>query len=1121
MKIFISTQTNKIPPQKIIGESRIKKQTNGIKNAGFGILIKILKLYILFLTAGISAVNAHSGYSQQTLSPPVIENGAVCEIPGVAGHNRELVPAAVSNRGFVSQTPLPEQNRKKITGTVVDISGNPVAGVDVVEKGTTNGIITDMEGSFILTVLSPDATLVISYIGYVPQEIAVGDRASLDIVLQEDLQALDEVVVVGYGVQKKVNVVGAVTSLQGSALKTIPSSSATTAIAGRLPGVTVIQQNGEPGNLGARLLVRGRSTLGDNSKTSPLIVIDGVQGRSIDEIDPNDIASLSVLKDASAAIYGAQAANGVILITTKEGESGKPRLNYNFYQGFMTPSVVPELCDAAEYATMLSEYQDNNGTVRTFTDRDIELFRSGVDPWEHPDTDWTGELIRDWTTTSRHNLTVDGGFRGMTYFLSLGYKADEAIYKQSSTKYDQYNIRAKLEFPITDWLKTGIDVAGFETHRQYPHKSAGDIIGAALRLKPTSPAFWPTGEPGPDVENGDNPVVTSSFAGGKNDQKTYRLQNTFKASITPPFIRGLSLNVSYDYDVSNFYRKRFFHTWTLYFPNWEQAVRDPQTGFVTAMSLTPALRGSQGLNSPQNTEDYQRTINRTANVNLAYAGKFGDHEVTAYAGFEQYTSDYNDFEAYREGYLSTLVQTMDAGANLNKSNGGKVSIYARRSLIGRVTYGYKGKYLAEVVFRRDGSLKFPPSGRWGNFPGALAGWRASEEDFWKNNIAPVINDFKIRASYGVIGMDPGDPYQYINKYSIASVNGMVFGTGSEIETTIGPPTTANPYITWETQKSQNIGFDSRLANNLIHFSFDYFYNRREDILAARNASVPSFTGLSLPNENLARVDNRGIEADAGVHKTFGRDWLVNFGANLSFNRNKVVFQDEPAKVVPWQETTGRPYGATLMYDAIGVFRDQKHVDNYAHWANAQPGDIIFRDVNEDGQITADDKILVDHTDAPEIFYGINLDVTWKNFTLSVLLQGQGKHLKRNAGTDDRRGEGGNYFKWMYVDRWTKDNTDTSVPRPWDRANQYWNFNTNLSTFWYDNMAYLRLKNVVLSYVIPPEYYRRIGVSRASVFLSGNNLALLYSATDKFDPEADGIGVYPIMKTFAIGANISF
>lgn len=1005
-----------------------------------------------------------------------------------------------------------------VSGTIIDSeTKEPLPGATVVIKGTTVGTTADVDGKFSISTDKANAVLVVSFVGYSTAESPVDNRTIINFELKpSSLLSLDEVVVVGYGTRKKANVVGAVTTLKGSDIKSIPATSVTNALAGRLPGVVAIQKNGEPGNLGSRLMVRGRSTLGGDGNTGPLVVIDGVQGRSMDEIDPNDVASLSVLKDASAAIYGAQAANGVILITTKNGEAGKPRLNYNFYQGFMTPTRTPELCDAAEYATMLSEYQTYKGTPRTYEDKDIELFRNGSDPWQHPNTDWYGELIKKWTTTMRHNFTIDGGFKGMTYYVSLGYKKDDAIYKQSSTKYDQYNIRAKLNLPITDWLKADINTSYIETHRAFPYKGAGDIIGAATRVVPTSPAFWPNGMPGPDVENGDNPVVTSSFDGGKNDQKTYRMQNTFNVSITPPFIKGLVLNGSFDYDINNFYRKQFYKPWTLYYPNWSEAERDPSTGFVTDMPLTPTPRG---LADPRNTEDYERTVNKTFNVNLNYARKFGDHDVSAYFGFEQYTNDVNNFLGYREGYLSDLIQIMDAGGNLNKNTSGKMTIYARRSLIGRLTYSYKERYLAEVLYRRDGSLKFPPESRWGNFPAFLLGWRASEEQFWKDNLS-FVNYFKLRASYGVMGMDPGDPYQYINKFNLASVKGMVFGTGSTIETTVGPPSIANPFITWETQTTQNYGFESQFLNGLINLNFDYFYNKREDILVARNASVPAFTGLKLPNENIARVDNRGFEIEAGLHKAINSDLRFDVSGNFNFNHNEVVFKDEPAVAVPWQVTTGHPFGAKLMYDAIGIFKDEAHVNSLPHWAGAKPGDIIFRDVSGDGNINSDDRILLDGTDAPEITYGLNLDVYWKNFTLSVLFQGQGTFYKQNI-SDGRRGEAGNYFKWQFEDRWSPENINGTNPRPFNRTDQYWTYDANMNTFWQDNTAYLRLKNLVLGYDIPVKYFKAIGITRANIFVSGNNLALLYSATKKFDPEVDGTGVYPAMRTFAIGANITF
>jgi hypothetical protein len=375
-----------------------------------------------------------------------------------------------------------------------------------------------------------------------------------------------------------------------------------------------------------------------------------------------------------------------------------------------------------------------------------------------------------------------------------------------------------------------------------------------------------------------------------------------------------------------------------------------------------------------------------------------------------------------------------------------------------------------------------------------------------------------------MGMDPGDAFQYSNKFGLSS--GMVFGTGTTIETTVGPPTVANPIITWETQTTKNIGFDSKFLNDLFHLNFEYFYNKREDILAARDATVPNFTGLSLPNENIAQVDNQGYEIDAGVHKNLGSDFRIDLTANYSHNHNTVVFQDEPERTVPWQVRTGHAYGVTLMYDAIGIFKDDAALHNadgteaYPHWANAKPGDVIFRDVSGDGKITGDDRILVEHTDAPENFYGINLDVAWKDLTLTILVQGQGEYL-RFSHYDERRGEAGNYFQWTYDNRWTPDNTVTDIARAFNRNDYYWAHAVNMSTYWYDNTAYTRLKNVVLTYNIPSKLYKSLGISKASVYFSGNNLALLYAATRKFDPEVSGAGVYPAMKTFAFGANISF
>jgi TonB-linked SusC/RagA family outer membrane protein len=791
-------------------------------------------------------------------------------------------------------------------------------------------------------------------------------------------------------------------------------------------------------------------------------------------------------------------------------------MNYQFYQGWMTPTILPEHLNAGDYATMLSEYQDAEGKARTYSDEDIALYYSGRDPWEHPDSRWMDDLVQDWTTTSKHNFSITGGTaNGMNYFVSLGYKNEEAIYKAESTNYQQYNIRAKLNLPINDWLTTNIDYAGFMNVRKYPTKSAGSIYGQATRLLPTQWSYWPSGEPGPDVEYGDNPVVTSTFEGGYDDETIYRNQFTFKATIAPPQIEGLAISGQYTYDIDNFYRKQFRKPWILYFPKWDTAVRNSE-GFITSMDLTPTPRGYSG---PELEERYDRNVRKLGIISANYDRTFGDHTVNLFGAYEQLSDDGNYFAGFRKYYISEVVQTLDAGADLEKNAWGNMWIYARKSWIARANYNYKGKYLAEFVFRRDGSLKFPPDSRWGNFPGILVGCRASEEDFWQNNLS-FINYFKLRGSYGKLGMDPGNPFQYLNKYQLSK--GMTFGTGKVVETVVQQAGVANPNITWETQTTYNIGFDAQLLNNLISLNTEFFYSKRADILAPRDASVPGFTGLALPDENIAEVDNRGFEIEAGYHKNVNNDLRIDLSGNIAYNHNEVVFMDEPERAVPWQERTGHPYGATLLYNAIGIFKDQAQVDSYPHWSGAQPGDVIFEDVSGDGKITNDDKILLDGTDAPEIFYGINLDVTWKNWNLTVLAQGQGTHYRLNIA-DGRRGEAGNYMQWEFDGRWTPENTDASVARAYNRADLYWSFanGNQRSTYHYDNMAYCRLKNAVLTYTIPSTYVQKVGLSRASIYFAGNNLFLIYAAQKNFDPEIGAPLTYPAIRTMALGVRVTF
>src|SRR5690625_766291 len=998
-----------------------------------------------------------------------------------------------------------------IEGVVRDTDDETLIGINVQVRGKNKGTSTDFEGRYKLENVDENAILVFSYVGFETQEVSVDGRTNIDVVLKSDAELLEEIVVVGYGEQKKVNVIGSVTAISGSEVAEIPAPDLTNAISGRLPGSVIMQESGEPGRNEARILIRGRSTLGGSGMTSPLVVIDGIPNRSLNEIDPNDVESISVLKDAAAAIYGSSAANGVILVTTKEGIKGN-RLNYNLYQGFLTPTILPKPASAGQYAQYISDYQTYEGLSRLYSDRDIELYNSGRDPWEHPQADWMGDLVRDWTTSSKHHLSLVGATESLKYFISAGYKNEEAFYAQESTNFHQYNLRANMDGKITDWLSTSVNYAGFITSRKYPTTGTYEIVGWASLVVPTEPAFWPSGEPGPDFEGGVNPVVNSSFIAGYDEFSNYKNQVTFKTDITPDFAPGLSLGAFYTMDLDNAFNKRFKKPWTLYYPIWDSAVRDSE-GFITSMDLEPRLRG---LDSPELTENYDRSINTMSQFNLNYSKSFGDHAFSLFGAFEQFQIKANGMGAYRKFFISDLVQTLSAGGETDKTNSGYMDLYARSSWIGRLNYNYQEKYLAEFIIRRDGSLKFPPESRWGNFPGLLLGWRASEEPFWKDNLS-VINYFKLKASYGEMGMDPGAAFQYINKYTLGT--GMTIGSGKEVTTKISQASLANPNITWEKQKTYNVGFESEFFDQLLFLNADVFYNRRSDILTSRDASVPDYTGLSLPDENIAIVDNRGFELEGGFYKELSTDWTFNLSANIGWSKNKVVFMDEPERAVPWQRRTGHSYGAALVYNAIGIFRSEADLENYPHWNGAKPRDVIFEDVNGDGVINSEDRILLYKTDFPTTFYGIKLDVKYKNWGLMLLAQGQGDYYV--SAIQGNRGVGQNVYSWMATDYWTPENPGAPNARPFHRADQYWSYLSNANTYWYDNMAYMRLKNAVVNYRIPQQWLDSVGIGSVSLFLSGNNLFLIHAKQRNYDPEVANPQAYPAMKTFAIGANVVF
>lgn len=553
---------------------------------------------------------------------------------------------------FVLCTTVVFAQQKPIKGTVVDATGEPLIGVNVSVKGTTIGTITDVDGKYSLEVPAK-GTLVFSFIGYKTAEIPIGSQSVVDQTLNEDTQNIDEVVVVGYGVQKKASLTGAVATLKGEELKASPTTNLTNGMVGRMPGVIGFQRSDEPGGGGTTIRIRGTNSLGSKD---PLIVIDGVPGRAggLDRINPNEIESISVLKDAAAAIYGSRAANGVVLVTTKRGKEGKPTITYTGNMGFASPTRLPEVCDAYEYSVLLNEISTNAGGSPKYTAEDLELFRNGQDPWGHPNTNWYDEAIKNVSPIYRHDVSISGGSDKFKFYLNLAANGEDGIYKKSANRYDQYSIRANIDAKINQYIDLSYGTISRMEIRHYPTYGATDIFSALVRSKPNQTGYWPSGEPGPDIEYGHNPVVMGTDATGKDNQKDYYLQNTLKINIKIPGVEGLTLTGSGTYD-KYFKNRHYFKTpYMLY--SWDGNEEHKLSA------------GQKGPATPELTEERTDQTFWMANAVANYNRTFGDHTIGVTVGLEAEKRDQNFVKAFRKYFLSSSKEDMDLGGVSEMTN---------------------------------------------------------------------------------------------------------------------------------------------------------------------------------------------------------------------------------------------------------------------------------------------------------------------------------------------------------------------------------------------------------------------------------------------------------------------
>ena len=991
----------------------------------------------------------------------------------------------------------------KITGTITDATtGESLPGVNIVIEGTGQGVITDANGVFTIEVPATTSVLLISSIGYITQRMEVGSQTTINIALGLDVTNLEEIVVVGYGTTRKATATGSISTAKGEDLIKSPSTNLSNSLIGRLPGVVSVTRSGEPGYDGSTLRVRGTNTLGDNTA---LVVVDGIANRSMDRLDPSDIESITVLKDASAAIYGAQAANGVILITTKRGQMGKPKIILTVNGGFNQPTRVPEMADGAQYAQMLNEIDIYRNRDPRFTEEDITLFANGQDPWGHPSTDWFDEVFRNTSNQNYENIAVSGGSENMKYFLSLGHRFQDGVYKHSATNYRQYDFRSNIDGKISKNFDISFDVSGRQENRNYPTRSSGDIFRMLMRGKPNMPAYWPSGEPGPDIEYGDNPAVTSTDATGYDKDRWYILQSNIRLNLNIPWVEGWTVTGNISFDKALRFHKKWETPWYLY--TWDG---NPEHVLV---------RGKRGLESPQLTEDSQDGYKITSNLLTTYERTLAEkHNFKVMVGMER-QQGYNDYmTAFRKNYISPAVDQMFAGAtDTYLNNGGYADQAARMNYFGRVNYDYSQKYMMEFLWRYDGSYMFPQGKQFGFFPGVSLGWRLSEENFWKNNIA-FINNFKLRASWGQTGNDRIDEYQYLSSYGYSSAF-YDFDINDQNKI-LYESRVPNPNVTWEVANMANIGFEA-LFFNKISLEMDYFNNKRSEILWQKNASLPGTAGFIPPDENIGKVTNRGFEYILGYRGNFG-DFQFDISTNGGYAVNEITFWDETPGRPEYQQSTGKPIpsdpnnvNSDMYYEAIGIFKDQAAVDAYPHWAGARPGDVIFKDVNSDDVIDGLDRVRSDRNNMPRFTGGLSLNMNYKQFDMDILLQGaSGAQIYVNTES----GEIGNFFKEFADNRWTEAKPNTDYPRTWNRDEEYWRANAN--TIFLRKTDYIRLKNIEIGYNLPTKVNRTIGIEGLRIYLSGMNL-LTWDKLKLYDPELEGGTSYPLSKIVNAGLTLTF
>ncbi len=994
----------------------------------------------------------------------------------------------------------------QISGTVKS-GEQPVSDVTVTVKGTTTATKTNDQGHFSIDA-SPNSVLVFTHVSFTSREMNIGNQQQVNIDLDPLSGSLGEVVVVGYNAQKKATLTGSVSTVKGADLVKSPQANVSNSLAGRFSGMMLTNRAGEPGYDGSGILIRGLATTGSNDV---LIVVDGVPGQigGLERLNPNDIESISVLKDASAAIYGSRAANGVILVTTRRGKTGKPTISASFNQGFSSPTRLPKMADAATYAAISNEvaYYNNQagGLNQQYSAAEIQKFADGSDPLNYPNTDWADVTLKKSAGQNQSNVSIAGGSDNIRYYLSAGMLYQDGLYKNGATNYKQYSFRSNIDANVTKDLKVSLYLSGRQEDRQFPTSSAGNIFRSIYRAYSTIPAFYPTnGLPSSGIE-GSNPAIMSTDIGGLAKNPNSVFNGILKGSYNIPFVKGLSVDGFAAIDKSWNFNKTFNKPYLLYDYNKNTNVYTPRV-----------VGGSNNLGTLNESQQNQTQI--TANIKLNYQLSFNNHNVNAFAGYEQSEIKSETFGATRQNFPTTQTPELSQGgtAATDRDNSGSSYHFTRKSWIGKLSYNYSEKYLADVQIRIDGSSTFPKGNQYGYFPSFSAGWIVTKESFM--NVS-WLNYLKVRASYGALGNDNVGLFQYLNTYAFN--NQLVLG--SSIVPGMELTKLANPNIHWEDARKTDIGIEANFLND-FNLELIYFKQKRTNILAIRNASIPFVSGIVnpfgsgalVPSENIGRVNSKGFEATLGYNKKKA-DFSYGISGNITYAKSEIINIDEASGVLPYQKQTGQPLNTYLLYNSIGIFHSTDEIAKYPHLSVAKPGDLIYQDYNGDGNITADDQVRSKYGNIPQITYGILLNGGYRNFDLSVVLAGQAQvsqYVLPESGTV------GNFYSSWADNRWSPTNTNGTYPRVDTRTSASVNGGLYNNTFWLNDASFLRLKNIELGYNLGSSVLRKAKLQDVRVYLNAFNLFTITKVKD-YDPEGNsGSGqFYPQQKIINIGVNV--